>query len=339
MIASLEILGLRVAVSGPPSLVEDFLGEYPHARRGNGGAGFADVVLEWEGLTCRVEPWGMSYPVESFDLLPPVTRVLLRRALAQANPTCVFLHGNAVVREGRLLFFVGQSGLGKTTLSLKALGRFGESAAMLADDLLVIDLKTGMVHPYPRSSRILERGRSVYHLSPRQHSFPVPLAGADGVFLHLDNPVGAETTCQSMILSAWTGAAEEVFEGSSATSYVVARHGGAPVVTPSSRLREAEVARIVDDLARRGVLALAVGVPRQPRAITRPALPRVRPLPWSQALDCVLSNLAGSAPLKGGELAMALSRAFSEMSCWLLTPGGTPEQSLDALLQEARRAA
>lgn len=340
MIACLDILGLRAAISGPGFLIEDLVSEYPHARKANGHQGLgADVVLIWNGLTCHVEPWGAEFPAEAEELISPITRVLLRRAMARANPRTVFLHGNAVIREGGLLLFAGPSGYGKTTLSLAVLERFGPHAAMLADDLLAIELDSGCVLPYPRSSRVMERGREVFRLSPNQHSLPVPLAGAGAVFLQSGEPPGAATASRSLVLSVWNDAAKALFAASSAGSHALGRYGGVPVVTPASRLPERELSRLVEDLHDAGVLVLAVGVPREPRSPARPPKPCIRPLGWGDALDCIMENLAGPTPVKGAALAMALVRAFSETSCWMLTPGGSPEHSLDILLQEASRAA
>jgi len=60
----------------------------------------------------------------------------------------LLFHGSAVAKNQRALLFVGDTGMGKTTLAAHLIRRFG--FAFLTDDLVIADPRTGTVLPYPK---------------------------------------------------------------------------------------------------------------------------------------------------------------------------------------------
>lgn len=59
----------------------------------------------------------------------------------------VTLHAAAVARDGELVLLAGESGAGKTTLTLALLDAGG---GYLSDDLAPVSIATGLVHPFPK---------------------------------------------------------------------------------------------------------------------------------------------------------------------------------------------
>lgn len=102
------------------------------------------------------------------------------------------LHAAVLERGGRAMAVCGPSGAGKTTLTLDLLA---QGLGFLSDDFCPLGLRTGLVHPFPRSLWVREAGadesRSRHagkrQMRPERGAFrlvdhPCPLS----VFLYLD---------------------------------------------------------------------------------------------------------------------------------------------------------
>lgn len=65
----------------------------------------------------------------------------------------VTLHAAAVARDGELVLLAGESGAGKTTLTLALLE---DGWTYLSDDLAPVSAETGLVHPFPKPLGVKE---------------------------------------------------------------------------------------------------------------------------------------------------------------------------------------
>ena len=91
----------------------------------------------------------------------------------------VTLHAAAVARDGRLVVLAGESGAGKTTLTLALLD---EGWTYFSDDLAPVAIDTALVHPFPKplgvkDASAWERVRGAFvetPLGPPAGSFLVP---------------------------------------------------------------------------------------------------------------------------------------------------------------------
>ncbi|MCC2978797.1 HprK-related kinase A [Sphingomonas sp. IC4-52] len=69
----------------------------------------------------------------------------LQMALGQRR--FLLLHAAAVERDGRAIVLTGESGAGKSTLAALLQGR---GWRLMADEFVLLDLASGMIHPFPR---------------------------------------------------------------------------------------------------------------------------------------------------------------------------------------------
>lgn len=91
----------------------------------------------------------------------------------------VSLHAAAVARDGAAVVLAGESGAGKTTLTL---GLLDAGWTYLSDDLAPVAVDTGLVHPFPKplgvkDPAVWERVRDAFEtipLGPPSASFLVP---------------------------------------------------------------------------------------------------------------------------------------------------------------------
>lgn len=335
MVILVDILGVRVAIEGPSFLVEELGREYPHSRILENEEAEADVRLKWDGLTCHVCKWGRGFQAESENLISTVTRVLLRRALADIRPEVIFLHGNAVVRDGGLLVIIGASGAGKTTLSLEMLER-EVSSALLAEDLLAIDAEKGELLPFPRASRIKDGEHRFFRTQERLCLKAESLSGADVVFLRPD--VHKREAAHCIVLSAWTHEARLLVGEALPQESLVEWMDSTPVVSFNVPPSAAQMKQLAGALDRQGILVLSTAMPGKGRALKRPTRPIVRPLAWDEILDEAMANMVGPISQPGGTLMLALGRAFSRSRCCSMIPGGTPAETIDALVEFSHAA-
>ncbi|MEP2737175.1 MAG: hypothetical protein ABJP34_12865 [Erythrobacter sp.] len=99
------------------------------------------------------------------QLLEPIIYLILLRA------DILFMHAAGVSKDGKGFVFPAHGGTGKTTLSL-ALMRMGFD--LMGDDLMMVEAKTGIVHPYARPLHLF-----TYNLK----SLKVPLNVRAAIFL------------------------------------------------------------------------------------------------------------------------------------------------------------
>ncbi|CAN5577205.1 hypothetical protein BH09ACT4_BH09ACT4_01570 [soil metagenome] len=63
----------------------------------------------------------------------------------------LFMHAGGVTKDGKAILLPAYGGTGKTTLSVALLN---QGHKLLGDDLLLVDIAAGVVHPYPRPLHI-----------------------------------------------------------------------------------------------------------------------------------------------------------------------------------------
>lgn len=80
------------------------------------------------------------------DLLQYLEWLAISQALAATRRYAVF-HAGALAREASAVMLVGPSGAGKSTLTLNLIRRGWQP---LSDDMTLVDLATGAIHPFPR---------------------------------------------------------------------------------------------------------------------------------------------------------------------------------------------
>lgn len=80
----------------------------------------------------------------------------LQMALGQRR--FLLLHAAAVERDGRAIVLTGESGAGKSTLAALLQGR---GWRLMADEFVLLDPQTGMVHPFPRPVSLKNRAIDV----------------------------------------------------------------------------------------------------------------------------------------------------------------------------------
>ncbi|MBN1672739.1 MAG: hypothetical protein JXR37_16975 [Kiritimatiellae bacterium] len=154
-----RFLGQPVAVySNEPAILRTIglvYGAFETERRGEPGAIDMFVIKEDDddGPAYRVVDPGFN----SFVCRRPDDAVGFWAAQLTGNHLFksgfLFLHGAAFRVEGRVLIFAGASRSGKTTLALKLLQR---KWRCLSDELVPIDLRSGLVHPFPRALLLRE---------------------------------------------------------------------------------------------------------------------------------------------------------------------------------------
>ncbi len=95
----------------------------------------------------------------------------------------LLLHASSVERDGKALIITGESGAGKSTLSA-LLGSRGWR--FMGDEFALIDLVTGLAHPFPRPISLKNESIPVMEkLLPNAHFGPLLTATAKGDIRHL----------------------------------------------------------------------------------------------------------------------------------------------------------
>jgi len=125
--------------------------EYLHARDGN--------VFLYRDRLLDLTPALVQHP-EGCDVMEPrllgsYLELLLLNAALERAPGLAAAHAGVVAHAGHAALVCGESGAGKTTLTLALLR---QGCAYLSDEVALVDRDTGMVAAYPRSLGIRSGG-------------------------------------------------------------------------------------------------------------------------------------------------------------------------------------
>ena len=153
---SIEIVGICFNIQADQSLVELLSLFYKDFQKPTNSIYHCD--LEWEDLNCKWrinngEPHHIRVAKNNFRA--NATTQLVTYLLIELREDLSIFHGNALwnSEDRRLLILLGDSGSGKSTLSHHLLN--GSSTwGLLAEDLVILDLKQRQIHPFPRSACI-----------------------------------------------------------------------------------------------------------------------------------------------------------------------------------------
>lgn len=146
-----SVVTAQLAIPELLPLLERFYHDYqiqtPHAE----GAEAVEIRLELtnEGYKL-VGPSGDWYADRAGEAVA-LYEAELTDALLAGVSDFIHLHGAGVHGQGSCVVMVGPSSTGKSTLSF-GLQLLGLSA--LSDDVVLIDPRTGAIHPFPRSIRV-----------------------------------------------------------------------------------------------------------------------------------------------------------------------------------------
>lgn len=92
-------------------------------------------------VSLRVPP---DYPL--IDIVDHIEPEIVNQAVRE-SPGHLWIHGACLVRDGRVILLVAETGTGKTTLSL---GLLHYGYRLLTDDVILIDQDTSQIVPVPR---------------------------------------------------------------------------------------------------------------------------------------------------------------------------------------------
>ena len=292
--------------------------------------------------------------------------VKLGRLLSQADPSLLFFHGNVLIDRitGLLVALLGNSGSGKTTLSLKLLksGRF----TLLAEDVILIrpDEKIPRVFPYPKASSIRidpkspektpsstpsilwERGKTLRRLEDGEYSLdPQELDQARVFFLSSPSTKTSSGSSSSPQREyTWVTPINEdavslLRDKNLPLESVEPEDGGSIRLTyqrPLTRREREEETHLVEA---QGGYILRVSHDRQEGSepVSFPASPQSARLTASDGLERLLANRVrygfDTASSTQGPLVMRVARSFHASHFYDFTPGGTPDQSIAALMK------
>lgn len=255
-----------------------------------------------------------------FNLL--VLRILQENLLGH-----LFLHGNALIHEDRLLLLVGESGAGKSTLSCILEESLG--AVPFAEDTLIFDCEAAALLPFPRGRSERSANGKVYHQPPAAAAHKPHALGRAQVFLlrtcehaaETDAPETAHVTTLPDSIKSWLDtSAFPAFEATPGTS--------STRLTFSEPLTPAQRAALAQQLEARGVLLLRCG-PDQPKTRKRPPKPSIDAISPSEAIKRLLAAQIrhGAALDAAGQTFIQLAKCLSSSSFFDLLTGGTEEET------------
>lgn len=331
MVLTIRLLDTLFSIDGPDDLIRALSLEYHGGILGSlSGA----KRITWEGLKCCVD--GLDAPIEVHheDLISDVTRIMIRRVIAKHNPGVLLLHGNAIVHNGRTIIFAGESGSGKSTLSIECIDTLCPNAALLAEDLVIIDPESGRVYPHPRASRLKTENGEHFVRHRSQAIFPASIN--DGHVIFLRRSEGGETakSITSISLCGWTETASRIVSRVFDGSVAVDLDGKAPQLRFSSPVSPQLVGQLREELEPNGILVMAIHHDAPIQVIReRPSSPRMDRLDIPDALRAAMSQLVAPLPVMGGGLMIAMAKALSGSKCWTLTPGGSPRETVNSFLE------
>ncbi|MCC5877471.1 MAG: hypothetical protein JJU11_14725 [Candidatus Sumerlaeia bacterium] len=331
MVLTVRLLDILIGIDGPDHLIGALAMEFHGGILGS-LEGTHNIV--WNGLSCRVDGIPETIDVQDESLIGDVTRMMIRRLITMHKPGVLLLHGNAIVHEGRTIVFAGESGVGKSTLSLEFMEALYPKASLLAEDLVIIDPDGERVHPYPRASRLKSVHGDVYIRHERQVTFPALLENSHFIFLrHSDSQ--QDSQCISTIgLSVWNSTAARIVKRHASSSTAIDLCGKTPLLRFTKSISHRTISLLRHELEANGILVMTVHEDTPIRSVqTRPLVPVFGKLPVPDALKAAMRNLVAPLPAMGGSLMIAMAKALSGSQCWELTPGGTPTETVHSFLE------
>ncbi|MEO8377271.1 MAG: hypothetical protein ABI579_06345, partial [Candidatus Sumerlaeota bacterium] len=147
---SFQAAGVDFRINGDDSLIELMKIYYARFQAVDAGR---KILIEWQGDECR---WSGAQcgrlRVADSNVRASATTIIVTQLLADLNPSFLFMHGNALLREGTggVLILLGDSGAGKTTLTHELLAT--RAWTLIAEDSIIVD--GDAILPFPRASTI-----------------------------------------------------------------------------------------------------------------------------------------------------------------------------------------
>lgn len=115
----------------------------------------------------------------------------VNRSAAEASGHHLLFHAAALEANGAGILLPGASGSGKSTL---AAGLAQAGLRYLTDELAALDMRNGLLHPYPKPITVKPGSFAVLaHLEPRDGGARAPWAGTGWTGVEWQVPVGGET--------------------------------------------------------------------------------------------------------------------------------------------------
>ncbi len=358
-----QVGGIAFLLEGDSELLRTF--EFLYGKFDKPNNPNLSCTLCWSERVCTWRAGdqpAQTVKVQNSKFRVSATTSLIARLLTNFIPNSLIFHGNALLHQpsGRLLLLMGDSGAGKTTLTLKTL-EYGSDWTAFAEDVLLIDFDQQTLYPFPRAFSV----RTGNHLPhdvylgeifssdeikrwrphPGEVRGPASLEGATVALLSrsLDSSDFTPPPNAPKGEVTWvTSAGEESLDR--------LRQAGLPLVACSAsmgldRLVYARRLESEERLVQARILEFGGGMILQtetlaqaeaPAAPPRPGEPHLEPLVLStgiqRSLRLMVRPTMEFASQPAGRLFMDASRAFQSTTFIRFVPGGTPEQSAKALL-------
>ncbi len=292
---------------------------------------------------------------ESFYPLPDTERFLdhaeliLFRHLSELIDDYIVLHAGVVVRRGRAVVFYGQSGFGKTTLTLELVGR---GYGFMSDEFCPVRLSDFMVEPFERLVSIrrtsplyrrIHSERALVHSSLDKDFFDC--AAADPARSAQPCPIGAcieicgtvdASVCppRGVVLDIYlcteeSGVPDALRHLPDVTLSGPVMRGRYPVFRVAAADRTAFVKRFNSIWKQYNHEIFAV-FPYRGEIDTFERNPVMRPITRFDAVSSVMANIVNRSPAgsllaslggKNASLAMLLGRLLANIPCYKLNPG------------------
>ncbi|MEO8377033.1 MAG: hypothetical protein ABI579_05120 [Candidatus Sumerlaeota bacterium] len=329
-----SIAGVGFSVEGDDAIlaaIAQLFDEFPTPQ------GPPDWTLLWEGARCHYDQRSVPLVIPDQRFAPSSTTILIGFLLRRTMPNAVFLHGNALVDgNDRVMILLGDSGAGKTTLSQEFLTR--ESWELLAEDFLIIDPATRVLHSYPRAASIRSEHQSNIKTRRAPHKFTTRSRSLENSFIIiLDRGLKEQLAAAQPQISLWLSSIpaniDAIMSDADVAFYDVRQTEPFPCITLNAdalpRLR-----KMGEAFLRAGALPLGTTAPDTWTTARQPAFPN-QPgghcIPTPDALNRIISNqvIFGIGEELPARNFMNLAKVFSDSSCAIVSPGGSPVGTAD----------